>query len=358
MNITMTNSITMKRIPYLILSGMILYFSTSCTREIPEIKNVEQTIYVKTELLDESINTLSIHSPGILSSKQVIQLSFKTGGIIACIQVEEGSEVKKGQVMASLDMTEIASQVGQIKLGFEKAERDLLRVKSLYNDTVATLEQLQDATSAYEVALESKSIAEFNQRYSRITAPADGKIIARLAEEHELVGPGMPVLVFSEKGKEEWVVKVGLSDKDIVRIKRGDKAEVFFDAYPGKNFTGYVSQIAEMSDPQSGTFEAEVTLIPQQERLINGLVANVIIEPKNSQKFTMVPPEALSEVNGLNGYVYVVEDEDTTARKVPVTIAFFGEDEIAVVESVNQLGAVITEGVGYLEDGIKLSVGK
>jgi RND family efflux transporter MFP subunit len=336
-----------------VLSAIIL---TGCTGEKSTETHKEEVVYVKAETLAETNAAVPIQCTGILSSKRLIKMSFKTGGIIARINVDEGSTVKKGQVLASLEMTEIAAQVDQSILALDKAERDLGRIKSLYNDTVATLEQLQDVTSAYEVALENSKIAKFNQQYSHITAPANGKIIVKLAEEHELVGPGMPVLVFIEKGNDEWVVKAGVSDKDAVKIKAGDKAEVFFDAFPDKAFPAYVSQIAEMVDPQSGTFAVEVTVNPQQERLINGLVAKVTIESLNQQLVTLVPPEAVTEADGRKGYVYVVEDADTTAKKVEVTIAYLENNYFAVNEPINKLGTVITEGASYLEDGSKISV--
>jgi RND family efflux transporter MFP subunit len=346
----------MKTYSFLAIAILSAIIFTGCTREKSIETNREEVVCVKTETLAETNAAMPIQYTGMLSSKRLIKMSFKTGGIIARINVDEGSTVRKGQVLASLEMTEIAAQVDQSILALDKAERDLGRIKSLYNDTVATLEQLQDVTSAYEVALENSKIAKFNQQYSHITAPANGKIIVKLAEEHELVSPGMPVLVFIEQGKDEWVVKTGVSDKDAVKIKAGDKAEVFFDAFPDKAFPAYVSQIAEMVDPQSGTFEVEVTVNSQQERLINGLVAKVTIESLNQQFVTLVPPEAVTEADGRKGYVYVVEDTDTTAKKVEVTIAFLEKNYIAVNEPINKLGTVITEGASYLEDGSKISV--
>jgi membrane fusion protein, multidrug efflux system len=348
----------MKNIFFILTAAVAVLISTSCARETPKSANKEELICVKAETLTETNSEVLFRYPGILSSKKLIKLSFKTGGIIAHIHVDEGSQLKKGQVIASLDMTEIISQVEQTRLAFEKAKRDHDRVKSLYNDTVATLEQLQDATSAYEAALENKNIAEFNLKYSKITAPADGRIITRLAEEHELIGPGMPVLVFCEQGKEEWVVKAGVSDKDIVRISKGDKSEVVFDAFPGKTFSAYVSQIAEMADPQSGTFEIEITVIPQGEKLINGLVAKVTVKSYNKQFVTLVPPESLMEADGRKGYVYIVEDGSTTAKRTEVTIAYFGNKYIAVIEPLDKLGSVITEGASYLKDGSKISIMK
>ncbi len=346
----------MKTNSFLAIAGLSALAFIGCAEDKPAETYTEEVVCVKAETLVETNAAVPIQCTGLVSSKRLIKMSFKTGGIIARINVDEGSPVKKGQVIALLEMTEITAQVDQAKLVLEKAERDLKRIKSLFNDTVATLEQLQDATSAYEVALENSKIARFNQHYSHITAPANGKIIARLAEEHELVGPGMPVVVFIEQGKDEWVVKAGVSDKDAVKIKTGDKAEAFFDAFPGKAFPAYVSQIAEMVDPQSGTFEVEITVDPQQERLINGLVAKVNIESLNKQLVTLVPPEAVTETDGRKGYVYIVQAADTTARKVEITIAYLENNYIAVVEPINKFGSIITEGASYLEEGSKISI--
>jgi multidrug efflux system membrane fusion protein len=348
----------MKPTSFMLISGVSVALYTACAKETPITMHQEQAIYVKAETLIETTDAMPIQCSGILSSKHLIKLSFKTGGIIARINVSEGSQVKKGQVMAALDMTEISSQVGQAKLIFEKADRDLKRVKSLFNDTVATLEQLQDATSAYEAALENNNIAEFNQRYSRIAAPTDGKIIAKLAEEHELIGPGMPVLVFGEQGKDEWIVKAAVSDKEIISIKNGDKAEAVFDAYPGLIFSAFVSQVSEAADPLSGTFEVEITINPGNKRLINGLVAKVIIESLNKQCVTLVPAEAVTEADGRKGFVYIVETADTTARRVPVTIVYLQHNSVAVIEPLNKIGPVITKGASYLEDGLKVSISK
>lgn len=342
----------MKIIPGIII---ICLMFAQCASE-PASTYKEDVVCVKAEKLNETEAAFPIHCSGILSSRRLIKMSFKTGGILATIPVEAGSSVKKGQILASLEMTEISSHADQARIAVEKAERDLTRVKNLYRDTVATLEQLQDATSAYELAYRNLNIAEFNKQYSRITAPSDGIVIATLAEEHELVGAGTPVVVFSEQGREEWVIKAGVSDKDIVKVRKGDKASAVFDAYPGKKYEAYVSQLTEIADPYTGTFEIELTVISGKDKMINGLVATVSIESKNNQRLTLVPPEALVEVAGSQGFVYVLETTDTTARKVPVTIAYLDNHFAAVLEPVNSLGLVITEGSAYLNDGTRVSL--
>jgi multidrug efflux pump subunit AcrA (membrane-fusion protein) len=102
----------------------------------------------------------------------------------------------------------------------------------------------------------------------------------------------------------------------------------------------------------------EVTVDPQKERLINGLTARISIQPESRQQVTMVPPEALTGADGNRGFVYIVEESDTTAKKVPVTIAFLENQYVAVVEPLNQMGQVITEGASFLEDGTKINISK
>ena len=340
------------------IAASTMLFAVSCTKKPAANENIEQTVCVQTQTIAETTASLPIQCSGILSSKRISKLSFKTGGIINRLLVDEGSVVKRGQLLASLDMTEISAQVQQANVAYEKAGRDLKRAKNLYADTVVTLEQLQNATSAYEASLETKNIAEFNLRYSRIVAPANGKIISKLAEENELTGPGMPVLIFSEEGKNEWIVKSGISDKDVVSIKTGDQALITFDAYQGKQFTAIVTQLAQAADPGSGTFEIELTLKPGETKFINGLVANVKINSLSTQKVSLLPPDAVTEADGNKGYVYVVASDNDRAKKVPVTIAYVQHDEIAVTEQLSKMGKVITKGAAYLEDGSKINIEK
>jgi RND family efflux transporter MFP subunit len=338
-----------------IITALTLILS-SCAKKQTETTKNEQVIAVQVASIKETATVSSVYCSGVLASKRISKLSFKTGGIISHLYVDEGSTVRKGQILASLDLTEISAQVQQTRVSFEKAERDYNRAKNLYADTVITLEQLQNATSAYEAALETKNIAEFNQRYSQIVAPANGIIISKLAEENELAGPGLPVLVFSEQGANEWIVKAGVSDKDVVALKKGDKAMVSFDAFQSREFAGVVTHLSELADPASGTFEVEVTVNPENVKFINGLVASARINSSSVRTVSLLPPDAVTEANGHKGFVYVLAPNKTTAHKVPVTISHIQNSLIAVFEPLNQLGMVVTKGAAYLEDGSRVSV--
>ena len=147
----------------------VIFINGSLTEELKH----EEKIFVKTAQVTKEEISLPIHTSGKLYSKTELKLSFKIAGIIEKILVEEGQKINKGQLLAKLDQSEISAQVMRAKSGFQKASRDLERVKRLYADSVATLEQMQDATTGFDIAKSNLKVAEFNLKHSAIYAPTD-----------------------------------------------------------------------------------------------------------------------------------------------------------------------------------------
>jgi membrane fusion protein, multidrug efflux system len=174
----------------------------------------------------------TISSNGIVGSKDEMRLSFKVGGVIKAISVEEGHAVRAGQKLAEIEPTEINAQVEQARALEQKAERDLARGERLYADEVISLEQLQDLRTQAALQKAQLSSAEFNRGYSVITAPYDGVVLRKLSQEREQVPAGQPVLIVSGQ-KRGYVVRAALSDREVVQLKLGDPAEIHMDAYPG-----------------------------------------------------------------------------------------------------------------------------
>src|SRR5438128_12578851 len=133
-----------------------------------------------------------VTAPGTLGPKEEVTLSFKVGGVVSRIFVDEGRVVRAGDTLAELDLSEIDAAVVRARSAAEKAERDLTRAQRLYGDSVATLEQAQNAETGRDVARAELETATFNRRYAIIVAPAAGVILKRSAEPGELVQAGMP----------------------------------------------------------------------------------------------------------------------------------------------------------------------
>ncbi len=316
-----------------------------------------EVIAIKTVKVQEKNMVHDIVATGILASKAESKLSFKTGGIISKIYVKEGDDIKAGQLLATLDLTEINSQVAQAKLGVEKSERDLQRAKNLYADTVATLETVQNATTGADIARKSLQIAQFNQRFSEIRAAKGGRVIKKLMNAGELAGPGMPVFFINEAmaSNSDWVVRVGVSDKDWAALRNGNAVKINFDAYPNENFEGRVSKLADMADPMSGTYEVEVTVNTKGKRLASGLFAHVALKPSGSSVMSVVPIEALVEGNGAEGFVFTLAADSTSVVKNLVKILSIHEKEIGISSTV-PIKDVITEGSSYLTEKSKVKL--
>lgn len=143
-------------------------------------------------------------------------------------------------------------------------------MKNLLNDQAATQTQFQDVTSALEAAQQQVTAAQFNQKLSKIFAPAAGRILRKISDQGELITPFAPALILGT-GSSAYIVELGLTDKDIVKIKTGNKATVELDAYPGEKFYATVSQIAQTVNPASGTFEVQLTLSSTNKNLFRVL---------------------------------------------------------------------------------------
>lgn len=330
---------------------LILALFASCGGNSESEESVLK-VPVKTAAVVQTNLSFPIHASGVLAAGKEMRLSFKTGGIVKEILVNEGESVNAGQLLAQLDLAEIQAQVKQARSAYEKAQRDHLRAENLYADTVITLEQFQNAETALDVAKANLEIAEFNLRRSKITAPADGKILRRFVEVNELVAPGTPVLYFGATDN-DWRVKAGISERDVVHLQLGDSAQVRFDAYPEKTFWGRVTEISGSAHPASGTYEVEVRLKPTpQARLVSGFVAKVDLYPSKTRQYYLIPVEALVEADGRTGYVFTPTDEGV--KKIPIEIGnaaeIFYEEQVVVRSGLENISRVITQGAQYLTE--------
>ena len=344
----------MKNIIFIIVA-ICLFSCGQSEQETDEIrKPTNGVITVKTATAKKESIDLSIKAIGQVTSDSEAKPAFKTGGVIARMFVEEGDFVKKGQLLASLDLTEINARVQQANVAVEKSKRDLQRAENLHADSVATLENVQDARTGLSVAEENLRMASFNQSFSEIRSPISGKVVKKLMNTGEIAGPGMPAYFIIGNSKSDWVIKSGLSDRDWVRVKNGDRAEVSFDAYPGQTYEAKVSQIADTGNPGSGTFDVDISLKESPVRLAAGLLASIEIYPKNIDNQTVIPLDALVETKRFDAKVYVVDGEK--AKAVPVKIAFLHKDKVVIRSGLKGGEKVVTDGAPYLYEGAHVRV--
>lgn len=294
-----------------------------------------------------------IRSSGTITTASEQKLSFRTGGIISKIYVKEGHSVKKGQLLAELNMTEVNASLHQAEELFMKASRDFERIENLFRDTVATLEQLQNVRTAKELAASSLEIARFNQNHSYIRAPHNGLIFKKIAHENEMIAPGYPVFLFGSANG-SWQVRVNVTDRDIVAIGLGDSATISLDAYPDQSISGRIAERAAISNPFTGLFMLVIQLDHTDLGLLAGMIARTRMFPSRKNTALSIPIESLLEVNGKEAVVHVLKDNRGVRRNIEI-LRIEG-DKVFIRSGLEEGEEVVAQGTNFIKANSRLEI--
>jgi len=294
-----------------------------------------------------------IRATGRTSAKRSVDLGFLVGGEVVWVGVDVGARVKRGQVLARIDSTVVASQAERARAAAEKASRELRRASALERSGSVPDEALEDARTGEAVAASAVKEADYALVHRAVVAPDDGVIDARSIEPGEVVMAGRPAFRLSEDSQGR-VVRVDLSDRDVMGLEVGRRASVRLDADPNALIHAHVSQVASECSPASGTFQVELRLDGRPpEAWKNGMTAKAEIE-------RMVLPAAAvpiaAVVPGDTDQEFVVAIAGGRGHRVPVHVLFFEREEVALVESLDDVPAVATEGAASVADGSLVSV--
>lgn len=336
---------------------IFLLFLLGCSSSTPtETSTPEagQPILVSLFPLQTSEMTSVVTASGTFSTKDETLLSFKLGGIVAKVLVEEGEAIKTGQIVASLDLTEIQAGVRQSKFAYEKALRDHQRAARLYSDSVATLEQFENSKTAVDIAEQQLNTANFNLAQSQIRATKNGFVLKKFVNPGQLVASGTPILQTNGAASGSWILKVTLSDQQWSSIQIGDQAEINVAAsanwVPAK-----VTQKSQLADPVTGTYWAEISPESAKEiSLASGMFGKARIQPSQTVQGWEIPFESVLDANGDSGFVFVVDGQK--AKKVKVQLGKITSSSIQVLSGLENYSSLIVSGSAYLSDGSTIQV--
>ncbi len=336
---------TMRLTP-LLLSVALL---TACGSKDPAAETADNAATPVTVMQVRTAHTpATVNVPGLFTTDDETALSFLSGGIVRSVLVKEGEPVKAGQLLATLEPTNIDAQVQQAQLGFEKAQRDLQRAEALYTDSVISLETVQNARTGLGVAREQLTAAQYGRRHAEIRASGDGFVLRKFVNEGQLVGAGSPVLMVNGAGKGKWLLKAGLSDKDWAGIAVGDSATVQADAFAGITMKAVVSSKSMGADQRSGAFLVELRIIDPVAQLASGLYGKATIKTQGRADAIAIPYEALLDGDEDKGYVFIAVEGK--AHKHPVTVHSITNTHV-LVSGLDSTQALIVKGGPYLTEG-------
>lgn len=281
----------------------------------------------------------SLRSSGRLTLQKEVYLSFKIGGSIIQLNAQKGDRIQQGQLLASLDKSQISEQIAQATAQYERIKADLERLQKLYTaQNIGKLQEIEQLQTNLALAKSNLQVAQNNLQEAQLYAPNAGIVLDKFQEIGETTSPGKPLFLISGAG-ENYVFEVSLTDSQIVQIKLDDTCEIYFSAYPQQPLKGRISRVSLAPNPTSGLYEAEITFINDALRLKPGFIGEAIIYTGQSQSMAFLPPEALIETNKNEAQVYVLDkDKKLTTRKVK--IARILDREIAISQGLEGIKEV------------------
>ena len=331
---------------------------TSCKRHDKENNALvnSEVIAVKIAPVQLGETSNDVVATGLLTTENEARLSFKIGGVIDNIFVNEGEFIHKGQLLATLKTTEINSQLEQARLGYAKAKRDYDRLNHLYTDSVVTLEQLQNSKTALDIAQKTVDLISFNSKFASIISPANGFVTKKISNTGEIVNPGTPIVAINEANPQSnWLLKVGVSDKEWATVRIGQKATIELDALPGKIFEASVYRKSQAADPASGSFQIELKIRAGSEKLALGMFGKTTIVSGITAKSIVIPYDALIEADGNKAFVFVPSDSNRVKR-IPVIIESFDNNAVVIKSGLENITEVIVSNSAFLNEKSIISI--
>jgi len=330
-----------------------------------EVKGVEVKKIEPTEAAEY------LEASGTVKAKTVSMLAAKVMGPVKSIEVREGDRVSAGEILLTIDDSDIRQKVRQAeaavsgaKKGQEaaKANLDMVdltyeRYKKLYDgkaisqqefDQIGT--QKKAAEAQYGQAGEGVKQAEAGLSearaflsYTKIKAPFAGVVTAKMTDVGSMASPGMPLLTIEDTSG--FLLEVNASEKYSGRLHTGMKVDVTVDTVPGA-IKGWITDVVPSIDPQSRTFLVKISL--KDKNLKTGLFARVRV-PVGKKQAILVPGAAVVTKGGLTG-VYAVDDKGVIIYRLVRVGGPFGT-EVEILSGVAPGDRVIVKGAETAVDG-------
>lgn len=270
----------------LAIVGLIIYFATG--------KKGAQIQFETTTVDLDTIKT-SVTATGTIEPVTEVEVGTQVSGIISKIFVDYNSVVKKGQVIAELDKTNLTSELNSAKANMASAKSELSYQKTNYeryknlnekglvskNDYESAYLSYRKALEAYRTSVENVNKAETNIGYATITSPIDGIVLSKDVEEGQTVASSFstPTLFTIAQDLTDMRVIADIDEADIGNVKEGQNVTFTVDAFPNDVFHGNVTQVRQEATEENNvvTYEVVISAPNKDLKLKPGLTANVTV---------------------------------------------------------------------------------
>lgn len=292
---------------------------------------------------------------GSVEADDLIDVTAEVAGRILKLTVEEGDPVKKGALIAELDLEQLKKQMAEVETSLDLAKSVFERQSRLWEQKIGSEIQYLEAKNTKERLEKSLETLNYQLGKSEVYAPASGVVERVVLQSGELASPGLPIVQILDMRKLKVVANV--PETYLTAVKKGDQVTIKLPAL-NKDTRARIQMIGNTIDPANRTFEVEVGLNNGNGLIKPNLLAIMLIRDYEAKDRIVLPLELVQqEVSGKN--FVLIRDETPTgpvARKVYVKTGESYEGEIEVLEGLEGNETLIVEGARGLSDQEPITV--
>jgi RND family efflux transporter MFP subunit len=290
---------------------------------------------------------------GPVEPVRTIGVNSLMAGTVLALHAQEGDRVRQGSLLAELDARETRAQVERARAVLANATTVFERNTELHANKIITDAEFEQSRSAFEVAKSDAELWGTRYAFSRITAPSAGVVTAKHVEAGSAVSPNQRVFDLADVS--QLVVRVRLSEMDVVHLRPGAAVTVSIDAYPDARLPGTIRRVFPSADAESRLVPVEVVLgaAPQGVAVRPGYLARVTFALDRRSGALAVPAPAVG-VGEDGAFVFVVEADSVVRRAVGLGLTAEGWVEVA--RGLREGELVVTSGHTNLRPGTRVRV--
>ncbi len=275
----------------------------------------------------------------------------KVRGEVREILVEEGDEVKSGEVLAHLDGDRLRLEMEQAGANLRKLQRDYQRNVDLKDRGLISAGDFEKIQYEMEALQASFDLAALELGYTEIRAPIDGVISERFVKLGNTIDVNAPT--FQVTSFEPLISYLHVPEREYRRIDPGQEVNIIVDALAGEEFIAAVSRVSPVVDPATGTFKISIEVSDPTRRLKPGMFGRINIVYDMHKDAMQIPRSAIVEEAGQSA-IYVVEDNLAERRIIRTGYADGGQVE--VLDGLGETEVFVIVGQTSLKDGSKVSI--
>jgi len=350
----------------LLLSASLIITTAGCSggTAAPAMEE-ERAVAVEIQKVSKTtiaaVSTLS----GKVKPREEINVVPKIPGKASAVNVKVGQRVKNGDILFTVDDSDIRQQVSQAESALRIAESSYINAKKNFENTAQLYElggvsklTYETTESSFKVAEEQFKSAQAAYQLAKsqldntvVRSPIDGIVAAVNASAGEMVSSAVPAVTIVDISS--VTVDINVPETMVNKIKKGDDVDIIVSAVSGEALKGIIESISPTANAMTQSYPVSITIPNENEVLKGGMFAEVRLKADTAKDVLAVPLSAVVEERDKK-YVYVADGDRARKREVQTGLA--SEESIQIISGLNENESVIVKGQNFLSDGALINI--